>query len=142
MLKTIRITFYIILSFFLLDIFDIFQTKIGFLKAILHFGVMLLPLLLLFLEIRANRSLIKAVFRKIIPILVIIGIVYINPLALLFSIRPWKTQTVERLINENKNHKIETQIKDVGAFGHAKRKVEVYDITPYFYIILSKPGIK
>jgi hypothetical protein len=136
--KIIQGTFYIVLFLFLLDIFNLFQTKIRVLKALLYFGVMLLPIVVLILEFKANRSLTKGFFRKITPLFVIIGILFLNPIRLLFHMQPWKTQTVKQIINNNRNHKIESQLKDIGALGYAKRTVEVYDITPYFYVILSK----
>ncbi len=57
---------------------------------------------------------------------------------LLFNTATWKTQTV-RLINENHtNHKVEFQMKDVGALGYVKRNAEVYYLTDYFYVVLAE----
>ena len=138
MLKIIRITFYIVLSLFLLDIFDLFQTKIGFLKATIYYGVLILPIPLLIMEFKSNRNLKEPILRKGIPILAIIEILYLNPMKILFNTATWKTQTVE-LINENYNsHKVEFQIKDVGALGYAKRNAEVYYLTDYFYVVLAE----
>ncbi|MDY2588512.1 hypothetical protein SNF14_14305 [Winogradskyella aquimaris] len=138
MLKIIRITFYIVLSLFLLDIFDLFQTKIGFLKSIIYYGILILPIPLLIMEFKANRNLSEPILRKGIPILTIIGLIYLNPLKILFLTQTWKTQTVE-LINENSgNHKVELQMKDIGALGYAKRNAEVYYLTKYFYFVLSE----
>ena len=138
MLKIIRITFYIVLFLFLLDIFDLFQTKIGFLKAVIYYGILISPIPLLIMEFKANRNLSETILRKAIPILTIIGIIYLNPLKILFNSATWKTQTVE-LINENKgNHKVEFQMKDIGALGYAKRKAEVYYLSTYFYLVLSE----
>lgn len=138
MLKIIRIIFYIVLSFFLLDIFDLFQTKIGFLKAIIYYGILILPIPLLIMEFKANQNLSEPILRKSIPILTIIGLIYLNPLKILFNVATWKTQTIE-LINENKeNHKVEFQMKDIGALGYAKRNAEVYYLTEYFYFVLSE----
>jgi len=126
------------LSLFLLDIFDLFQTKIGFLKEIIYYGILILPIPLLIMEFKANRKLSEPILRKSIPILTIIGLIYLNPLKILFNIATWKTQTVE-LINENKgNHKVEFQMKDIGALGYAKRNAEVYYLTKYFYLVLSE----
>jgi len=138
MFKIIRITFYIVLSLFLLDIFDLFQTKIGFLKAVIYYGVLILPIPLLIMEFKANRNLSEPILRKLIPILTIIGLVYLNPLKILFNVTTWKTQTVE-LINGNKgSHKVEFQMRDIGALGYAKRNAEVYYLTKYFYLVLSE----
>ena len=138
MLKIIRITFYIVLSLFLLDIFDLFQTKIGFLKAIIYYVIFILPIPLLIMEFKTNRNLSEPILRKGIPILTIIGLIYLNPFKLIFQTQTWKTQTVE-LINGNKeNHKVEFQMKDIGALGYAKRNAEVYYLTKHFYVVLSE----
>jgi len=138
MLKIIRISFYIVLTIFLLDIFDLFQTKIGFLKAIIYYGILILPIPLLIMEFKANRNLSEPILRKVIPILTIIGLIYLNPIKLILNTQTWKTQTVE-LINENsRNHKVEFQMKDIGALGYTKRNSEVYYLTKYFYLVLSE----
>ncbi|WP_209309730.1 hypothetical protein [Tamlana crocina] len=90
------------------------------------------------MEFKANRNLSEPILRKSIPILTIIGLIYLNPLKTLFNVATWKTQTVE-LINENKgNHKVEFKMKDIGALGYAKRNAEVYYLTEYFYFVLSE----
>ena len=138
MLKIIRITFYLVLFLFLLDILDLFQTKIGFLKATIYYGILILPIPLLIMEFKANRNLFEPIVKKAIPILTIIGLTYLNPLKIIFNISTWKTQTVE-MINENRgNHKVEFQMKDIGALGYAKRNAEVYYLTKYFYLVLSE----
>lgn len=91
------------MSLFLLDIFDLFQTKIGFLKAAIYYGILTLPIPLLIMEFKANRNLSEPIIRKSIPILTIIGLIYLNPLKILFNVATWKTQTGE-LINENKGN--------------------------------------
>lgn len=138
MLKVIRITFYIVLSLFLLDIFDLFQTKIEFVKAIIYYGILALPIPLLLMEFKADRKLSEPILRKGIPLLTLIGILYLNPLKLVYDNQTWKTQTVE-LINENySNHKVELQMKDLGALGYLKRNAEVYYLTDYFYLVWAK----
>lgn len=139
-LKIIRLTFYALLILFILDIFDLFQTKISVLKTLIYYGVMLLPIPILIIEFIIQKSLKKAVFRKLIPMSIIFGIIYLNPIKILFHKQPWKTQTIEHVLN--KNHKIEQQIKDIGALGYAKRRVEVYELSPYFYLILNKNSSK
>ncbi|MCB4800299.1 hypothetical protein LG649_15715 [Tamlana sp. PT2-4] len=115
-----------------------FQTKIGFLKAVIYYGILILPIPLLIMEFKANRNLSEPILRKLIPILTIIGLIYLNPLNILFNVATWKTKTIE-LINENKrSHKVEFQMKDIGALGYAKRKAEVYYLTKYFYVVLSE----
>jgi hypothetical protein len=122
----------------MLDIFDLFQTKIEILKTFIYFTFLILPVPLLILEVKANRNLTENVLRKGIPILAILGMLYLNPLKILFHINTWKTQTIE-LINENiDNHKVEYQMKDIGALGYAKRNAEVYYLTKYFYFVLSE----
>jgi hypothetical protein len=90
------------------------------------------------MEFKANRNLSEPILRKVIPILTIIGLIYLNPSKILFHTQTWKTQTLE-LINENSgNHKVEFQMKDIGALGYEKRNAEVYYLTKYFYLVLSE----
>ena len=90
------------------------------------------------MEFKSNHNLKEPILRKGIPILTIIGILYLSPMKILFNTATWKTQTVE-LINENyKDHKVEFQIKDVGALGYAKRNAEVYYLTDYFCVVLAE----
>jgi hypothetical protein len=137
MLKIIRITFYVILLLFLLDIFDLFQTKLIFFKAFVNYGVLFLPILVLILEFKA-KNIAEPILRKAIPILTIVGLIYLNPLKVLFHIQPWRTQSVELINKNSKNHKVEFQKKDMGALGYAKRNAEVYYITKHFYFVLSE----
>lgn len=135
MLKMIRITFYTILLLFILDIFDFFQTKIEFLKSLVYFGVIIIPIPLLIMEFKPNRNLIKSILIKVIPILTIFGLLCLNPFKIIFNKATWKTQTV-KLINEKMtNHKVEFQMKDLGALGYAKRTSEVFYISKYFYFV-------
>ncbi|MDB2463169.1 hypothetical protein N9W61_03615 [Algibacter sp.] len=100
--------------------------------------MLILPIPLLIMELKKNQSLRASIFRKAIPVLVIIGLLFINPLALIFNTPTWKTQTVV-LVNENmSNHKVEFQIKNTGARGYAKRKAEVVYLSNYFYVVLAK----
>jgi hypothetical protein len=137
MLKLIRIVFYAILLLFVLDIINVFQTKIAFLKMLIYCGIVILPILLLIMEFRNNQNLIKHIFWSTIPILTIVSMVYLNPYNLLFSVEPWRTQTIRFINKDNSNIQVEFQMKDVGALGYAKRDVEVYYLTNYFYIILN-----
>ncbi|MGK0308808.1 MAG: hypothetical protein ACI8RP_001774 [Urechidicola sp.] len=138
MLKSIRIIFYIFLILFLLDVFDLFQTKIGILKALIYYGVFALPIPLLIMEFKANRNLREPILRKGIPILTIIGLIYLNPIKILFHTQTWKTQTIELVNKNSKYNKVEFQMKDIGALGYAKRNAEVYYITKHFYFVLSE----
>lgn len=137
MLKIIRITFYVILLLFLLDIFDLFQTKLIFFKVFVNYGVLFLPILVLILEFKA-KNIAEPILRKAISILTIVGLIYLNPLKILFHIQPWITQSVVLINKNSKNHKVEFQKKDKGALGYAKRNTEVYYITKSFYFVISE----
>lgn len=138
MLKIIRITFYLLLFLFLLDIFNVFQTKIDFFKGLIYYGVFILPIPILILEFKINASFVESFLSKGIPIVTIIGLIYLNPLIIIFNTAVWKTQTVI-LVNENRtNHKVEFQMKDLGALGYAKRTSEVLYFSKYFYSVLAK----
>jgi hypothetical protein len=121
-----------------LDVFDLFQTKIGILKALIYYGVFALPIPLLIMEFKANRNLREPILRKGIPILTIIGLIYLNPIKILFHTQTWKTQTIELVNKNSKYNKVEFQMKDIGALGYAKRNAEVYYITKHFYFVLSE----
>jgi hypothetical protein len=121
-----------------LDVFDLFQTKIEILKALIYYGVFALPIPLLIMEFKANRNLREPILRKGIPILTIIGLIYLNPIKILFHTQTWKTQTIELVNKNSKYNKVEFQMKDIGALGYAKRNAEVYYITKYFYFVLSE----
>lgn len=99
---------------------------------------MILPFPLLILEFKVSQNLSEPILRKVIPILTIIGLIYLNPLKISFHTATWKTQTVE-LINKNyANHKVESQMKDIGTLGYAKRNAEIFYLTKYFYIVLAE----
>ncbi len=138
MQKIIRITFYIVLFLFLLDIFDVFQTKIGLLKAIIYYMVFALPVPLLIIEFKADKHVLESFLRIAIPILTIIGLIYLHPMKILFNASAWKTQTVYQIDKNRENHKVEFQMKDMGALGYVKRNVEVYYLTDYFYVVLAE----
>lgn len=137
-LKIIRVTFYSMLVLFLFDICDVFQTKIEFFKALTYYGVLILPIPLLIMEFKTNRSLSKPILRKGIPMLTIIALLYINPIRIIFNTATWKTQTVVLISEKMTDHKVEFQMKDVGALGYAKRTAEVIYFSKYFYIVWEK----
>ena len=139
MLRITRIIFYIILVLFILDINEFFQTKMEWFKSLIYYEILILPIPVLIMELKANKNISDPILRKAIPILTIIGLLYLNPLNILFFSETWKTQTVELINENNANHKVELQMKDRGALGYAKRNVEVYYLTDYFYIKLSEP---
>ena len=115
MLKIIRIVFYLVLFFFILDIFNYFQTKLSFFKTLIYYSVFLFPIPLLVMEFKAKQGIAEPILRKAIPVVTIIGLVYLNPLKILFHAQPWRTQSVELINKNSKNHKVEFQKKDIGA---------------------------
>lgn len=138
MLKRVRLLFYSILFLFLLDLFDVFQTKISFLKSLVYYGVLIVPILLLILEFKAMHRRRESFLRKAIPIVTVAGLLFLNPLKILANTATWKTQTII-LIHENRpNHKVEFQMKDIGAFGYRKRTCEVLYFSKYFYLVWAK----
>ncbi|WP_299108294.1 hypothetical protein [uncultured Winogradskyella sp.] len=90
------------------------------------------------MEFKAKQGIAEPILRKAIPVVTIIGLVYLNPLKILFHAQPWRTQSVELINKNSKNHKVEFQKKDIGALGYAKRNAEVYYITKHFYFVLSE----
>ena len=137
MLNKLRITFYLILLLFLVDVFEIFQTKVGILKALIYCGVLLMPIPLLVMEFKRSLKWTEAFLRKGIPILVMVLLAYLDPLKVILNMGAWKTQTI-LLVDKNwNNHKVEFQLKDIGAFGYSKRTVEVVYYSKYFYVAKS-----
>jgi len=65
---------------FLLDIFELFQSKLRFLKTLIYYGILILPIPLLIMEFKVDRNLTESILRKEIPILLITGLIYLNPL--------------------------------------------------------------
>jgi hypothetical protein len=81
---------------------------------------------LLIMEFKANRNLSEPSLRKAIPILTLIGLLYLNPFKILFDSATWKTHAVALLNKNSENNKVEFQMKAIGALGYAKRNAEVY----------------
>jgi hypothetical protein len=136
--RTFRILFYIIASLFFLDVFELFQTKIGIVKSILYYGVLILPVPLLLLEFKVNPKMSESKLKKTIPVLIIIVLIYLNPVKIIFHTGTWKTQVVEQISRDNSNHRVELQMKDMGALGYSKRKAEVIYLTDFFYFVASE----
>jgi hypothetical protein len=90
------------------------------------------------MEFKANRNLSEPILRKAIPILTIVGLIYLNPLKVMFNNQTWKTQTVSLVDESNENHKVEYQMMDLGALGYSKRNAEVYYVTDYFYWVWAE----
>lgn len=136
--RILRILFYVVASFFFLDTKELFQTKIGIFKEFIYYGVLVLPVPLLILEFKVNPKLSESILKKVIPTLVIIGLIYLNPYKILFNTGTWKTQVVAQISRDNANHRVELQMKDIGALGYAERKVEVIYFTDFFYFVASE----
>ncbi|WP_299098210.1 hypothetical protein [uncultured Winogradskyella sp.] len=136
MLKITRVIFYVILFFFIGDVFDLFQSKLIFFKSFIYYSILLLPIPMLIMELKANCS--EPILRNAIPTITLVGLLYLNPLKILCHSEPWKTKQVI-LINENyENHKVEIQSKDNGDLKKTKRNTEVYYLSQYFYVVLSE----
>jgi hypothetical protein len=99
---------------------------------------LILPIALLITEYIKNKKLNNSILRKVIPLVSIVLIIYLNPLKILLNIGIWKTQTVELIDKNSEKHKVEFQMKDIGALGYAKRNAEVYYLTGFFYIVLNE----
>lgn len=121
-----------------MDIFDVFQTKIRFIKALTYYGVLILPIPVLLIEFKTNLNFSKSILRKGILMLTIIGLLFLNPRRIIFNTSTWKTQTVALVNEKMTNHKVEFQMKDIGAFGYAKRTAEVIYFSKHFYIVWAE----
>ena len=127
--------FLLSLLLFLLDEFTSFDIKNQIIKSFTYFGILILPLFILTLNLwdfkRKNRNL----FYSILPILTLIYVLIIGPEKILYASSSWKTQKILYQNGHLNFNKVEFQIQDIGSFGYNKRTVEVIYLTSLFMIV-------
>lgn len=135
----INLLYITLVLLFFIDRYTIIEIKIQWLKSLVYLGIAIgIPIILIWnYKSLSNRT--GKIVGSIIPVLMTLYIIAINPLSLMFLASAWHTQTIDY---KNANGKrIEYQMQDTGAFGYNTRTVEVYYITPLFMIV-HKPKRK
>lgn len=135
---TLNIVFLVMMILFFLDRGGIPEIKLEWLRKFVYLGVFAAPLLLiadLFLLRNWSHRIFSTVFLGLFSLLI-----YKNSLRLLFASSPYVTQTILYQDVNNSSHKIEFQMRDIGALGYDRRDVEVYYITNAFMIVYPVPS--
>jgi len=129
--------FLLTLLLFVLDALTAFEIKYQPIKSIVYIGIIALAPLILIWNLwffkRSKRKMVNA----ILPLLTLIGILFVGPIEILFSSSSWKTQKVLYQSENTFFNKTEIQTQDVGALGTNKRTVEVAYLTNWFMIVKS-----
>ncbi len=127
--------FLLTLLLFVLDVFTVFEIKNQPIKTFVYIGIIALAPLILIWHLWFFKSLKRKMVNAILPLLTLIGILFVGPIEILFSSSSWKTQKV---LYQSENiifNKTEIQTQDVGALGFNKRTVEVTYLTNWFMIV-------
>ena len=127
--------FLLTLLLFVLDVFTAFEIKIQPIKSFVYIGIIALAPLILIWNLWFFKSLKRKMVNVMLPLLTLIGVLFVGPIEILFSSSSWKTQKV---LYQSKNtffNKTEIQTQDVGALGFNKRTVEVAYLTNWFMIV-------
>ncbi|MFM6994593.1 MAG: hypothetical protein ACKOWO_05725 [Sediminibacterium sp.] len=125
---------------FLLDGFTSFDIKSQSIKSFVYFGLFIGTPLTLIWNYFVIQTLSKRIIWTILPTIVLIFILVIDPMKILFSIGAWRTQTILYQNGHLSFKTIEFQMQDVGGLGYNKRTVEVFYLTPYFMISYEVPN--
>lgn len=72
--------------------------------------------------------------------IMLIGIILLNPQRILSSTSAWQTQTVLYKNGHLSFRTIEFQMQDRGAMGYYKRTIEVCYLTPFFMVTSEVPN--
>ena len=125
---------------FLLDGLTSFDIKSQSIKSFVYFGLFIGTPLTLIWNYFVIQTLSKRIIWTILPTIVLIFILVIDPMKILFSIGAWRTQTILYQNGHLSFKTVEFQMQDVGALGYNKRTVEVFYLTPYFMISYEVPN--
>ena len=125
---------------FLLDGLTSFDIKSQSIKSFVYFGLFIGTPLTLLWNYFVIQTLSKRIIWTILPTIVLIFILVIDPMKILFSIGAWRTQTILYQNGHLSFKTVEFQMQDVGGLGYNKRTVEVFYLTPYFMISYEVPN--
>lgn len=128
---------YMFLTLFVLDNLHFFDIKSEIVKYLIYYGIPILVLILIVWNLVLIKNKIKKFFSVLVPIIVLILALFVEPLFYLDAMSPWKTQEILYRNTHNSNRTIEYQMRNLGPFGYKDRKVEVYSIFDLFMIIQS-----
>ncbi len=127
--------FLLTLLLFVLDVFTVFEIKNQPIKSFVYIGIIALAPLILIWHLWFFKSSKRKIINAMLPLLTLIGILFVGPIEILFSSSSWKTQKVLYQSENTFFNKTEIQTQDVGALGTNKRTVEVAYLTNWFMIV-------
>lgn len=130
--------FFLLFILFCIDSFTNVDISKQELKSVVYFGILAITPVVMVASSLFHKELKPKIKSIIIPFLVFVFILIIGPTKIVFSSSVWKTNNVFFINKENQNHKVESQMQDVGALGYNKRTVEVIHYYNLFMIVKSK----
>jgi len=138
--KILNIIYVLTVLLFLLDVFTSFDIKSQSIKSLVYIGLLIsTPLILvwniMFVRIKTTRAILV-----LFPMIMLIGIILLNPQQILSSTSAWQTQTVLYKNRHISFKAIEFQIQNRGAMGYHKRTIEVCYLTPFFMVTSEVPN--
>ncbi|MCK5741931.1 MAG: hypothetical protein KAH48_06930 [Chlorobi bacterium] len=120
---------------FVIDGFSLVEIKNQFLKSYVYFGIMVETPIILILNFAAIKPIKLKILGVAFPLLILSGIMYLEPLRIVFASSVWKTNTIYYQNTHWDCKKVEDQMKGLGAFGRNRRTVEVTYLTNLFIIV-------
>jgi hypothetical protein len=123
-----------------LDGLTYLEIKNQLLKYSIYYGLLLGTPLTLIWNFLVIKSKTKRIIWTIVPSIILILILVINPVKIFFSSGIWMTQTIIYKHGHLSFRTIEFQIQDKGALGFNKRTVEVLYLTDLFMITSEVPN--
>lgn len=134
---TLNVIYVVALLLFLLDALSPIEIKNQEVKSFAYITTIIGSPLILLWNLNTLKTKHKKIIGGVIPLVVIIGLIIVNPLNVFFSSIAWKTELIEYQSATTSNRKIEFQLQDMGALGYNKRTVEVYYLSPLFTIVTT-----
>jgi hypothetical protein len=128
-----------IVFLFLLDGLTSFDIKSQGVKSFIYFGLLIGTPLTLIWNFFIIKKKSKRIIATVVPAIILVLILIVGPMKILFSTGAWRTQTILYQNGHLSFKTVEFQIQDVGAFGHNRRTVEVFYLTPLFMITSEVP---
>jgi hypothetical protein len=134
----VNIIYILMVTLFVLDIFDILEIKGESLKVFIHFGSLLATPIVVIYNLFVRKSRRWNIWISVTSIFIVLSfsiVIYQRGfLGYLFSTESWNTQTVLYKHGHFESKRIEFQMQDVGALGYNKRYVSVTYVTDWFMI--------
>lgn len=135
----LNVIFGLTVLLFLFDSLTPFDIRSHTIKSFVYHGLLIETPLILLWNFFALKSKTKRIVGTIIPTLILTLILIVGPMTILFSTRPWLTQTILYQNGHLSFRTVEFQMQDIGALGYNKRTVEVFYLTNLFMIVSDPP---